>query len=150
MQKKKHLCEQMLVLWRKCFKLNLQRSRAKSELCHNGCWHPERTNELFHLMNESVLDVLGTMPTSCSSVTHVLTPPKELCAAAKLGASLASQLPPQGTASAPGGNRHLTQQYPAGCDLSVCESLSFCKPESLGRETTLPALISSAEESSVN
>lgn len=64
------------LLWRKCFKLNLRRSRTKAEMCHNGCPHPERANELFHLMNEPVFDVLGTMPTSCSSVTHVLTPPK--------------------------------------------------------------------------
>lgn len=88
------------MLWRKCFKLNLQRSGTKAEMCHNGCWHPERTNELIQLMNEPVFHVLGTMPTSCSSVTPVLTSPRGLCAAAKLGGTPASQLPAQGTASA--------------------------------------------------
>lgn len=97
----------MCLFWRKCFTFNLQRSGTKAEICHNGRSHPERTNEPFHLMNEPVFDVLGTMPTSCSSVTHVLTPPKGFCAAAKLGASLAKQLAAQGTRSAPGGSRSL-------------------------------------------
>lgn len=63
------------LLWRKSFKLNSQRSRTKGKMYHNGYLHPQRSNELFHLMNEPVFSVLGITPKSCSSVTHVQTPP---------------------------------------------------------------------------
>lgn len=62
------------LLWRKSLKLNLQRSRTKGKRYHNGYLHPQHSNELFHLMNEPVFSVLGIMPKSCSSVTHVQTP----------------------------------------------------------------------------
>lgn len=136
------------LLWRKCFKLNSERSRTKTAMCHDECSHPERTNELFHLMNEPVLDVLGTMPTSCSSVTHVLTP-KGFCAAAKAGASLARQLPALGTARAAAGSSTspgISTLLWSGCYWRLDESSAFYKPESLGRETALPVLIPSAEE----
>lgn len=142
------------LLCRKRSKLNLRRSGTKAEMCHNGCSHPERTNELFHLMNEPVFHVLGTMPTRCSSVTRVLTLPKGVLCCCQARGQRCQPAASTGQAGGSGRERAPRPSLPhwcgAGCYWSVYESSAACKPESLGRETALPVLIPSAEKSWVN
>lgn len=71
-------------------------------------------------------------------------------------ASLANQLPPQGTPCVPGPRREagvspFISKLPAlvGCYLGAYETLAFCKPEILWRDTASLVLISLAENKSL-